>query len=610
MTQHEQPLLGDGVHVDVQTLIDGRALIQANSGGGKSYAIRKLCEITYGHAQQIILDVEGEFYTLREKYDYVLAGKDGDCPATVESAAILARRLLELGTSCIVDIYELGAKRAQFTAHFIDAIMSAPRALWHDLILVVDEANKFCPEDTKERNATRGKDIHGKEWNSAESIIDLMTRGRKRGFCGVLATQRLSALDKNAAAECNNVLIGRCTLDVDIDRAAKRMGMKSVVAQNELPMLAAGMFYAMGPAFEIDWAVSQRVAKIQVGTVVTTHPKRGQKVPIPPPRAMVKKALAQLGGIAEEAAQEAKTIDELRALVAKLTSENIRSKDVRALQVEEHAANEYRSAWEADHQELEGLHQRIEKLARLFRAPGQGVNIDTLDEDVHRMHAALRAYQYFGTEMLKLKQLFVDTFDSINVKRSDIENQRTNGVPHGARAVGKLTGETFKPNLPKRPRMLMSMDERISPALQRVIDTIALLERLGIPPTIEGIAAWYGSHPNSKGFRNYISALRSQGFLDGLRLNDEGHRVANRITLPTRDEVRARVLEPLAPALQRIMKIVLDHGPVSVEELAQAYGAHPNSKGFRNYVSILRTRGLLTDGWPVTTTPVLHLERA
>jgi DNA helicase HerA-like ATPase len=40
-------------------------------------------------------------------------------------------------------------------------------------------------------------------------VKGLATRGRKRGFCAVAATQRLSKLHEGRAAECNNKLIGR-----------------------------------------------------------------------------------------------------------------------------------------------------------------------------------------------------------------------------------------------------------------------------------------------------------------------------------------------------------------------------------------------------------------
>src|SRR4051794_9361799 len=99
--------LNDNQRIELTTLIDTRLLIQANSGGGKSWCIRRILEQSHGKVQQIVIDLEGEFSTLREKYDYILAGKDGDTPADPKSASLLARRLLELNVSAIIDLYEL-----------------------------------------------------------------------------------------------------------------------------------------------------------------------------------------------------------------------------------------------------------------------------------------------------------------------------------------------------------------------------------------------------------------------------------------------------------------------------------------------------------------------
>jgi len=56
-----KPTIGMGedglVGIDLNNLIDTRLLIQANSGGGKSYAIRKLLEETHGKVQHIVLDL-------------------------------------------------------------------------------------------------------------------------------------------------------------------------------------------------------------------------------------------------------------------------------------------------------------------------------------------------------------------------------------------------------------------------------------------------------------------------------------------------------------------------------------------------------------------------
>jgi DNA helicase HerA-like ATPase len=52
-----------------------------------------------------------------------------------------------------------------------------------------------------------------------------MSQGRKRGFAGIIATQRLSKLHKDAAAEANNVIIGRTWLDADQVRAGDALGL-------------------------------------------------------------------------------------------------------------------------------------------------------------------------------------------------------------------------------------------------------------------------------------------------------------------------------------------------------------------------------------------------
>ena len=121
-------ILGKGVKMDLPKLIDSKLLIQANSGGGKSWLIRRILEQTHGKVQQIILDPEGEFGTLREKYDYILAGKGGDTPADPKSAAMLAKRLLELKVSAIIDLYELHPQdRKRFVRLFLEAMVNAPK---------------------------------------------------------------------------------------------------------------------------------------------------------------------------------------------------------------------------------------------------------------------------------------------------------------------------------------------------------------------------------------------------------------------------------------------------------------------------------------------------
>lgn len=288
--------IGPGAECNLDVLVDTRLLVQANSGGGKSWCIRRILEQTAGKVQHLVIDPEGEFASLRERHDYVLASRHGgDTVAEPRFAKLLAHRLLELGVSAILDIYELRAhERVQFVRAFLEALVDAPKKLWHPALVVVDEAHIYCPQQGQAE--------------SAGAVIDLATRGRKRGFCAVLASQRLSKLHKDAAAECNNKLIGRTGLDVDMVRAADELGFVGREDKLALRDLTPGSFFAFGPAF------SSGVTRLRVGQVETTHPKAGARRAFtpPPPTAKVRSLLPQLADLPAEAEEKARTEQELR----------------------------------------------------------------------------------------------------------------------------------------------------------------------------------------------------------------------------------------------------------------------------------------------------------
>ncbi len=118
--------------IDITKLVSTRMLIQANSGGGKSWLIRRLLEQSYGKLQQIVIDLKGEFSTLSEKYDYLLVRKDGEISANIQTAELLAIKLLKLNVSAIIDLSELNKhERTLFVKRFLDSLIDAPRELWH-----------------------------------------------------------------------------------------------------------------------------------------------------------------------------------------------------------------------------------------------------------------------------------------------------------------------------------------------------------------------------------------------------------------------------------------------------------------------------------------------
>lgn len=267
---------GGPMAVDVDRLVGSHACIVANSGGGKSGLVRRLLETTHGRVQHIVLDGEDEFYTLRERFPYVIAGGEGgDAPATPANAASLAIGALTHGFSLIAQLNDLGADGApDFIGRFLLALVNAPRELWHPVLVVVDEAQRFVPR--------RG------DTAATEGVLELLSRGRKRGFTLVAAGTKLSEIDPRVRGGCNNWLLGRVGQALDRRTMAEQLGFTGKEAR-ELRSIEDRQFYAFGPA------LSREPVLFRVADVETTPVRAGQaKVPTPPAPQALRKILQGL----------------------------------------------------------------------------------------------------------------------------------------------------------------------------------------------------------------------------------------------------------------------------------------------------------------------------
>lgn len=529
---------GAQIIIQLDKLIESRALIQANSGAGKSWAIRRLVEQTSGQVQQIILDVEGEFHTLREKFDYVLAGgEDGDCPAEPRSAQMLARRLLENHTSAIIDINALKVpQRQDFMRRFLGALDTAPRRLWHPCMIVVDEAHKFAPQSGKAE--------------STNAVMDLMANGRKRGHCGILAVQRISKLHKDVAAEANNKLIGRAALDVDMKRSADELGFYGRDQQHKLRHLKPGHFYAFGPA------LCDQVTRMIVGPVATTHPKPGQDIPRPKaPSKKVMDMLAKLKDLPEAAAQEAQDITglqkELREANRKLTA--------RPVQVDEAATV-----------------KRIEQAVR----------------QAEREHQSQAADQAKAVKDLQARIQKIGAICQVEVKHEAPRAPAPRPKPAAPPVprARKPAPDQFEPMVDDGFKM-GTPHRKILTALAQNAD--------GLEPKVCALHCCYV--PTGGAFRNPVSALRTAGLIypghSLLQITEAGLQALGPVDpLPTGDALRSwwKRSDVLGGPHGRMLDALAEMGPMAKNDLAEHLEYELTGGAFRNPLSKLRTLGLVS----------------
>ncbi|MBX3583238.1 MAG: DUF87 domain-containing protein [Rhizobiaceae bacterium] len=248
---------GGTIRLDLEKLLDGRLLVQGTSGAGKSWTLRRILERTHGLVQQIVIDPEGEFVSLARHFDYpVVDGSRLDTAALATAAA----RAREHRLSVLLDLSQIDREaQMQGVTAFVGALIAAPREHWHPALIAIDEAHIFAPFGGAGLAATSVRQA------ATHTLTDLMSRGRKRGLAGVLATQRIARLAKSVSSEALNFLIGLNTLDIDIRRAAETIGWDASKAFDRLPVLQPGDFVASGPAF------SMAPATLRVGPVQTRH---------------------------------------------------------------------------------------------------------------------------------------------------------------------------------------------------------------------------------------------------------------------------------------------------------------------------------------------------
>ena len=257
---------GEPQTIDLEELLATRLLVQGNSGSGKSHLLRRLLEKSAGQVQQIVIDPEGDFVTLSDRYGHVAVEAADHSERDI---ARLAARIREHRASVVLSLEGLEAEgQMRCAAAFLSALFDAPRDHWYPALVIVDEAQLFAP-------AGGGEVAEEVRRASLSAMTNLMCRGRKRGLAGVIATQRLAKLAKNVAAEASNFLMGRTFLDIDMARAADLLGMERRQAE-AIRDLPRGTFLALGPA------IARRPVTVAIGEVETQARSMSPKLmPLP-----------------------------------------------------------------------------------------------------------------------------------------------------------------------------------------------------------------------------------------------------------------------------------------------------------------------------------------
>ncbi len=570
---------GKDIILDIQKLVATRLLIQANSGGGKSYILRKILEESHGKIQQIVIDLEGEFSTLREKYDYLLCGKGGEVPVNLKTAELLARKILELKVSTIIDISELKKhERTIFVKRFLDSLIDSPKKLWHSCMIVIDEVHYFCPQSSKS--------------DSAASVIDLMTRGRKRGFCGVLATQRISKLHKDASAEANNHLIGRTNQDIDRKRAGEELGFTSKEDVRNLRNLEAGEFLGFGPS------ISKEIIKIKVGKVKTTHPDITKGISMKPcsTPSNIKKILKEVIDLPKEAENELKDKKDFLEKIKKQSYE-IRVLKSQASKIKPILVDKpsLQKAKEQGYKEAEKNYKVV---------------VNSIDKQYKLMIDRLEKVAYvLSSKINKFHQDCIPTIEILTSKKGvDVKIDTTKSIQKVPTHTKTINDPKWYKPIPQnedseinknQESYICEDDKPLKSGAMKILGFVASKSPEGLSK--QRVATLSGFSMKGGTFGGYLSKLRKKGWIttqgNKIFATEEGINNAKEIPeIPSGEELLILWSSRFKSGVGRMLKCLYDNYPegLSRVELGETSGYESSGGTFGGYLSKLKKNDLVT----------------
>lgn len=568
-------------------------------GRGKTYGAQRFFELLHGAGVQCVaLDPVGNWWSLRVGKDgkspglpvYVFGGPHGDVPILPDAGAFVARVIVEKGISVILDVSRFRkGERKRFMTAFAEEFFHLKKDAVSPVHLFVEEAHKFVPQIVRD----------GEE-QMLGAMEDIVRIGRNYGIGASLISQRSASVNKDVLTQVE------CLIAYQTASAQDKKAIKNWIEENDdegLALFSEIKSLQRGEALFWSPSVLQVFKKIHI-TEKTTYdasstPKVGAKS-----RAPVRLAKVDLEGIHSA----------MKEIVASAEASDVKALQRRVKQLEVELAKKQAPVLKTETKKeitpiiVPKMLARLEKLAdRLTK--------DTERLDVTRDRLA-QSQQAIVSELGNMLTLARRVADGDNVVRREVKGANS-GLPPElvsdalalARQHVPRIGAQRHPPMGMSPRLKVEMppSEGLNAPQQKILDTLALLEQLDIEADRPTLAAWYGVHINNKGFSNNLGTLRTAGFIDGCSLTDAGRARAKPIAIPTQEALREQLLSPLNAPQRKLVELLLANGAMEKNTLADAYGVHPNNKGFNNNIGTLRGRRIVTKGWPLKPSDVFYL---
>ncbi|MEB3861124.1 MAG: DUF87 domain-containing protein [Desulfurococcales archaeon] len=185
----------------------------------------------------IVLDIDGEYWTLRENYDTLIVSADekADIPLDIsdsEQASRLARALLDIYLPAVIDLSEfIVDDYSEYLNAFLEEVWRSSKLYRRPLFLVIEEAHEFIPQ--------------GYSSSVKNVLVRIALRGRKRGLGLIMVSQRSAKVDKDVLSQAEYYVLHKVMHPADLRVYKELLPLNPREVEDVVPKLDVGeaLFY-------------------------------------------------------------------------------------------------------------------------------------------------------------------------------------------------------------------------------------------------------------------------------------------------------------------------------------------------------------------------------
>ncbi|MFC2083197.1 ATP-binding protein [Candidatus Bipolaricaulota bacterium] len=194
------------LNINLEDLIGQCIAILGIRGSGKSNTAGVIFEeLLQNNYPLSIVDIEGEYFGLKEKYEVLVVGTGEGVEIEIDAhcAGEIAQVSMEQNVPVVLDLSGfLSEERTELLKVYLSSLWNLAGKLRKPYMIGIEEAHEFIPQGVKNE--------------LKEMIARIALRGRKRGLGGIVVSQRSAKVDKDVLSQAGMLFLHRVVHEVDM----------------------------------------------------------------------------------------------------------------------------------------------------------------------------------------------------------------------------------------------------------------------------------------------------------------------------------------------------------------------------------------------------------